>query len=115
MICNYDKEGREGKHHETDAALTNKIYSYIYLYTCIARGGKEEKEVELMSLGLPLQGPVWTEWACVREGVEEGARGGGGSAWRPAEQTRKMVMCMFLDRCSILGVFSTAYSSPPVS
>lgn len=46
-----------GEHHETYAA-GHKKYSK-----------EEETEVELVGLGLPLQGPGWTEYARVRECV----------------------------------------------
>lgn len=61
-----------------------------------------------MGLGLPLQGPGWTECACMRV-VREGR---GVSAWSPTGWTRKRGMCMFLDPCSISGALSTAWSRP---
>lgn len=67
--------------------------------------------MELMSLGLPLQGPGWTECACV--GVC--GRGWGHLHGAPPDGLESGGTCMFLDPCSFSGALSTAWSRPPTN
>lgn len=68
--------------------------------------------MELMGLGLPLQGPAWTECACVGVGV-------GVSAWSPTGWTSKrgggVCVHVFGPLQHLWCVVSTAWSRPPTS
>lgn len=79
----------------------------IYIYMYIQR--EEETEVELVDLGLPLQGPGWTEYACVRGyvGVQV-KREGDVIGTEPRWMDQKEQLGMFLDASSISGLLSTA-------